>query len=503
MRQKAVVLTIAIAITAIYIGAFTPERSHFKSSTMYSIYQHWLANSGMYNDSPASLDAESIKMTYYTKDGRPVRVGFLIERGLLVECTEIWTEYAEDHPNDPVLRTLGAFLFQLNAEEDALSHYDRDNRLRIMQHGREIVASDLYAQLAGERFFPEAITFAHEGKETVVALDGAVSFQLVIPGKAKWQHEEATIASLPGREPAPEPRQKTVVIKPQRVIEPEEFEQVQQEPVQEPEPVTPEPEAPEPQRRPKPSKDIASMVPASELPDIRSTTLRDLLQAYSGRVLTRKVLQNQVEDPVAFIQQGFPDYQVEIVGNRYRIRRDSYEEQLGSEIDVYSTRLSDGLQISSTSDYRIEDGWIVLPSGERVSTGNLTEEEIAEVAPSLVALCNQHRSLGKPLIHFLLTPDAASTTLVLKGEERELYEMHSYLQLLLLLNHWWQGRTVYFGITELKKVNDYIEFSGNLVARKNGGNSEFDFAEVRFHLNKYYRIDLAMMFLTPASSMNR
>ena len=495
MRQKAVVFSIVIAITAISIGAFTPERSHFKSSTMFTVYQSWLQQSGMYNDTPATLDAESIKMTYYTKDGRPVRVGFLIERGLLVECTEIWTEYAEGHPGDPVLRTLGTFLFLLNAEEDVLSHYTRDNRLRIMQHGREIVASDLYRQLSGERYFPEAITFAHDGRETIAAVDGKISLQLVIPQKARWRQEAATILSLPGREPAPEPRQKTVVIKPARVIEPEMIEQVQ-----EPERVTP---LPEPQWRPKPSKDIATMAPASELPDIRSTTLRDLLQAYSGRVLTRKVLQNQVTDPIEFIRRGFPDYQVEIDDNRYRIHRDRYEDMLGSEIDVYSTLLSDGLQISSSRDYRVEQGWIVLPGGERVSTGNLTDEEVEEIAPNLVALCNQHRSLGKPLIHFLLTPDAASTTLVLKGEERELYEMHSYLQLLLLLNHWWQDRTVYFGITELKKVNDYIEFSGNLVARKNGGSSEFDFAEVRFHLNKYYRIDLAMMFLTPASSMNR
>ncbi len=505
MRQKAILFAIVMMMAAISSQAFTPEQTHFKSATLYPVYQKWLENSAMYNDTPASLDAESIKMTYYTNDGRPVRVGFLIERGMLIECTEIWTQQAEKNPGDAVLQIMGGFLFRLNAGfPDTLERFSERNDVRVMVSGVTISAAELQKRLSGNRFFPQSITYNHANGETAISIDGTIDFQMVIGKKARWDTSVAQIPKIPGREPAPEPR-KAVVIKPQRITEPiaEEPSVNVPESVSDVEPTEYEPEKETERWKPKASHEVATMVQQSELPDIRTTTLREMVKNYSGRILTRKVLQNQVKDPLEFIRGDFPDYRIDVENNQYRIHSQPYEDRLYSEIDVFSTQLSDGLQISSGTGFQIDGKNIVLPSGERIFTSNLSDEEVERIAPNLVALCNQHRALGRQLIHFLLTPDEASTTLVLKGETREMYEMHSYLQLLLLLNHWWQGRTVYFSITEVKKVNDYIELRGNLVARANDSAEDFDFADVRFHLNKYYRIDLAMMFLTPASAMKQ
>ncbi len=500
MRMNVALITVALLMLAFVCPAFEPTSSHFTKSSGFEAYQSWLRNGEMYNDTPASLDATSIKMTYYSGDGAPVRVGFVIERGLLAENTEIWTEYGESHPNDPVMKALGAFLFNLNCDNpEFFLHYVYMKEVQIEQDDRYISADTLYARLNGRRMIPQVISFEHSGG-TRIRIEGTVDFTIMFDIKANWRDAEAVIPQLDGREPVQRRQPRTVVVKPDRVRAPATVteEQEPEDAITEPEPPK---ETPGKKWEPKPSREVATMVQASDLPNIRTTSLEEMLEAYSDRILTRKVLQNQVKDPAQFIREEFPDYRIDIENNRYRINHDRYDNMLYSEIDVYSTILSDGVQISSMSDYAIEGRNIVLPSGERITTGNLSDEEIEMIAPNLVALCNQHRSLGKRLIHFLLTPDAASTTLVLKGNERKLYEMHSYLQLLLLLNHWWQDRTVFFSITEVKKVNDYIEFRGNLVARKNDDHGRFDFAEVRFHLNQYYRIDLAMMFLTPDSVM--
>jgi hypothetical protein len=95
-----------------------------------------------------------------------------------------------------------------------------------------------------------------------------------------------------------------------------------------------------------------------------------------------------------------------------------------------------------------------------------------------------------------LVHDAVETTLVVKGETREIYDIYSYANLLLMLNKYWEDRIVYFNLQDVKKVNGYIEFKGMLIA-DSPESKTFDMAEIRFHLDNEYKIDLAMMFLNP------
>ena len=98
-------------------------------------------------------------------------------------------------------------------------------------------------------------------------------------------------------------------------------------------------------------------------------------------------------------------------------------------------------------------------------------------------------------MNFLLIHDEVASTLVVYSDERELYEIDSYSDILLLLNKYWQDRTVYFGIESIKKINGTIEFKGFLVARAENGSC--DLAEIFFHVSKEYMIDLIMVILHP------
>jgi len=99
-------------------------------------------------------------------------------------------------------------------------------------------------------------------------------------------------------------------------------------------------------------------------------------------------------------------------------------------------------------------------------------------------------------MNFLLAEDEVSTTLVVKEDQKKIYDIYSYENLLLMLSKYWSDRTLYFSILEVKKVNNFIEFKSYLVARE-PETGKYDLAEINFLLDENYKIDLIMMFLNP------
>ena len=107
--------------------------------------------------------------------------------------------------------------------------------------------------------------------------------------------------------------------------------------------------------------------------------------------------------------------------------------------------------------------------------------------------------MGTKLLDFLLIPAPVPTTLVIRDPERKVMMLDSYTDLILMLSYYWSDRNIYFNIDSVKKVNNFVEMSGSLVAHEKD-KEHFDFAEVLFALDENYRIDLAMFILHTAVS---
>ena len=119
-----------------------------------------------------------------------------------------------------------------------------------------------------------------------------------------------------------------------------------------------------------------------------------------------------------------------------------------------------------------------------------------------MSLIEEYADKERELLEELLEKDNESVktkkSIVVRLVEitRKLFELESYADLLLLLNNFWQDRTVYFSILDVKKVNGFIEFQSYLIAH-NAEDGISDIAEIQFHLDSEYRIDLIMMVLHP------
>ncbi len=154
----------------------------------------------------------------------------------------------------------------------------------------------------------------------------------------------------------------------------------------------------------------------------------------------------------------------------------------------------DMIDIFPQNNWELDEKTFKLGS-DKIDLSSLSETEISNIANYLPHLIYEHRSLGSKLLNFLLIHDEVPSTLIVYSDIRELYETDSYSDILLLLNKYWQGRTIYFGIDSVKKVNGTLEFKGFLVARSQ--NDSNDLAEIYFHISREYMIDLIMIILHP------
>lgn len=213
----------------------------------------------------------------------------------------------------------------------------------------------------------------------------------------------------------------------------------------------------------------------------------------------RELLQNKVPDPDSFILSEFPDHRVERSVNTYTLRADPWQQELWRDIIIVVDKEQDGLNIKPNLEFHLQNDILQLPSGEEIDLGSLTPAEIAGISPFLPQLIYSHRALGTKLLNFLLIHDNVPSTLILYTEQRQKYEFASYADLLLLLNSFWRTREIFFSLLDFRKMNNFIEFRGILIARdKQSGLN--DHAEIWFHLDLDYRLDLIMMILFPDQS---
>ena len=252
------------------------------------------------------------------------------------------------------------------------------------------------------------------------------------------------------------------------------------------------------------SKDIFQPIfePAKKeiKPQIEGLTLAEYIRNYFETPPRRELLHNKIKSIHNFLTQEFPNHSISNQQNIWHLEIDKFEDKLDGDISL-EVEVGDGMvDIFPLNDLEL-DGKKMKLGSDNIDMSSLSEAEISVIANYIPQLIYEHRAIGSKLMNFLLIHDEVASTLVVYSDERELYETDSYSDILLLLNKYWQDRTVYFGIESIKKINGTIEFKGFLIAKSHTGSC--DLAEIFFHVSKEYMIDLIMVILHPADDNKR
>jgi len=225
---------------------------------------------------------------------------------------------------------------------------------------------------------------------------------------------------------------------------------------------------------------------------IKKTNLAEFIKNFYNSPPARELLHNKISNPIKFLQSEFPNHKLIRGDNKFFLKRGRQKDGLHADIGVIVAKKEDGIYFRPLIDHKIINNKLLLNELELIDLSEIPEIQRDDIAEFLPHLIYEHRTLGSKLLNFILIHDDVQTTLVLRGEKREIYEMKSYADLLLLLGNFWQNRDIYFSITEIKKKNGLVEMKGFLIAKTE---SSQDLAEIKFLLNKENKIDLIMMIL--------
>jgi len=232
------------------------------------------------------------------------------------------------------------------------------------------------------------------------------------------------------------------------------------------------------------------------LPTMEELSLSEYIKNYIQTPPIRELLHNKISNIEDFFSSEFPHHQIDHKGTDYSLRIKPYDQNFYGDLKLRVEKNIDGINILSLNDFRFSEKEIIFNNGERIVCSRLTDHEFEQIAPFIPQLLYEHRVLGSKLLNFLLIHDDIPTTLVVYSDERELYEIDSYADLLLLLNEYWDDSILYFSLKEVNKIDGFIEFKGFLIADTPEKES-CDMAEILFNLDKDFKIDLIMMILHP------
>lgn len=502
------------------LSAFDPGENNFQTKYQYELYKSWLSRGKFKTHFPASFYKEKVVKTFLDENNRSVLVeydweehriaaqrepaGYLFFTG---NANRIWA----------IIKYIEGFIYRLNTQnQQFLVDYVDFGKM-------EIYYSDLSGTLALDKlwtdFDQERVRFQpieidqtestfifslipfkgntiklgfpmdfdlQEEYAKITKLEKEISTQTILKEYSSVQPDVSYLqeAEISAEELVSE--ETKVIIKDPVSKETEELISTYVLP---PKTYLEEPEQP---LKPKPVvNDYAA------LPNIGDLNLAEYIQHYISKKQNRELINNKVTDPLAFLKKEFPGWELTPKDDIYRITHPPLRDEFHCDLKVKFEITKDGIDILPASDdYYFLGKYMIFSGMEKIDLRNLSESEIDQIAPFIPQLVYEHRSLGTKLLNFLLIHDNVPTTLIVQTVERKLFELESYADLLLLLNNFWQDRTVYFSILDVKKVNGFIEFQSYLIAH-NAEDGISDIAEIQFHLDSEYRIDLIMMVLHP------
>jgi|GEM_PF-2909388 len=532
MRTRNILSLVLLFAAVVPLGAFRPQERHFSSTAQWTLFTAWEQNGGMYSTESAVITRQSIEMRWKSETLEQADVVFELENGLVARLRERLPEPGDAALNQAAATAETAWFILQARRPEALAP--------LLAAGLCVRYGSLVAQAALDSLFAEypsgrlPVYRPHAEADGgmlayVFPMPGGHELTLAVP--ANPAALERLRAARPTPAPAPAPIPVPAPVPAQPIAAPAEPETA---PTEQP---APQPACTEPTRvdtliatsMDTPLEELtlsAAQQPGAPatffglpehidqqrmtapLPPHTPTTREEIdrtaaaspnvavyVDALWNRPFSRELLNNKITDVQGFLAAEFPRHTLRREDEAWVLRHTDGPDALGASIRVRRVPRADATDIVPDDTATLHGGRLLLPDGGEIDLGALSPEQAETLAPQFIQLTYLHRALGTRLTNFLLLPDVVATTLVVKGEERRIYEPRNYFQLLLLLDRWWRGRTVYFAIRDVKIVNNHVEFRGHLFALDDNGRG--DYAEIRFHLDNDLHLDLAMMFLYP------
>jgi len=471
-KMKFFLIIFFILLSFIMLHSFEPERNDFKNDYQFELYHSWFQKNRLKPNVPSVFSEYSITKDFKLPSNMSITVQYDWENWEIYEQREKISEYCNIKSENlkEYLDFSGSFIYRLNTKNKSYcqDYLNSESILLIYKdYVREEALDSLWNYFSEKRFNTNLVEVISDQTRVGLKISSIeqVSFSIFFLKSKNITHlykEFKIIEEMKSKE----------IFKKKKIEKSKKLNKKIDEKV---------------------AKFVETRKPENR--EHSSKLVRYIKQNFD-KLQQRELLNNKIENPDKFIEKEFPDYKIKKTGSTYRLTNDPFIDEYKSDLEIIVKQEKDGLNFHPISNYEIKNKIMKLCNSENIDFTDLEGYDIEEIAPFISHLLYEHRSIGTKLLNFLLIHDGVPTTLILNGGDRELLEISSYANLLLLLNKYWQNHIVYFKLDEFRKINGFIEFKGFLFANKNGDILS-DYAEIRFQLDKEYKISLIMMILHP------
>jgi len=466
-KMKKYFIVCLILISGITLSAFSPTNNDFVTPYQYELYKSWLRLGNFKTNFPSFISEDKIIKKFRDKNNEEITVEYDWKDHKIFNQKEK-LRFTEKNEVNNFIESL---IYRLNCDRK-IFFFDYLNAsgviLKFGNFQREQAADSLWKCFADKRIHLANLQIEKikKGFSAIISEKNGIRFSLDFPPNYKipnWREMNISLAPIPISKPKPKKTQvpETKILKPKKAISP-----------------------------PQTKKSVKS----------KTSNLENYIAANYRKMQTKELLQNKVSDVSRFIKREFPHHRIVHSDNEFTLKIQPFQGKYRSDLILKVHNNSDGIEIFPDLKFSLQNKILKTKSGDDIDLSKLSEREIEKISPFLGQLICEHRALGTKLLNFFLIHDRVSTSLVVNGEKRQFYEIYSYANLLLLLNKFWQKRVVYFNLRDVKKINGCIEFKGYLFAVE-PESEKYDFAEIRFRLDKNYQMDLIMMFLYPQEQL--
>jgi hypothetical protein len=438
-------LVALLAFSFVCLTAFQPSRQNFSSRYEYALYRSWQRKAAHLEMLSAQIKPEVVVQKFRTADSKLVEVQYDWEEQRIYGQKEVISlPFPANMQQHKVI--LENFLYRLNCAQKLFLQnmlQKTEFKVKYKQGGLD----SLWSDFAETRFEIQTIKWQHSQDSLKFQLNSFSGQQLTIEFPISFQFS----------------------------VYLDEWKEQTTKVVPEIETVTTTPQIPTTQET-SPAK-----LPLVEF----------LYSTYQNQ-FRRELMNNKLTDIEHFLVTEFPKHRLTRQENNYYLENDAEFLGLGNFVAVQVKRNNDSWDIEASPYYNLIGEYLKLSSHDSLEIGLVDKAALKQVAGYFPQLLYMHRSLGTKLFNFLLIPDEVPTTLLIHNGKRQRLDFASYDDLLLRLHSYWKKREIFFSLQDIRQMNGFIEFKGMLAAV---GKDKYDWAEIRFHLNKEYKIDLVMMSL--------
>jgi len=487
------IIVVLVCLSATAYG-FAPQRRDFASEYQYRLYRSWLARETTEVDLPAKITANYVRRNIkFSKTGE-AQVIYIWNNWKITSQREDLPAMMPFSNYETELIIAGELLYRLNCRHRRFAEdYLEKLPISITYQGlRSSFAIDsLYAHYPNQRLpldklhpvidndnLVQLILQMVNGDELIIIFNELSQYPTAQLQMEKWEasvveeelpddfsrHQEDIATWYPPKKEQEKPYQKESIPEPDESI----------------------------------SSEIKTEIPADTMITDYEIKLLNWVESNLETAWGSEMLNNKIPDITEFLQTEFSEHSLLIKGDNYILSHTPFSGNLKSNLYLRISN-NDGWAINALDDIDIQNKKVNIAGFEEFDLSDLENYDIQVIAPYLPQLLMTHRVMSSKLAGFILEPDIAETTLVVRGSSRHVYDLDSYRDLLFILGKFWQDRTIYYNIADFRLIDGYIEFKGYLAA-EDRDTGQYDLAEIRYRLDDDYTIVLAMVVVFPNQS---